>query len=698
MTVFSFYILVIAFAFSGEAIAQPRPNIILINLDDADHEILSPENLAIYFPHMQNFANEGIRFTNFHVTTPLCGPSRASLLRGQYAHNTGIRTNGTGFSRSNGFEGGMALYGAKGYHEQDISSWMKAAGYRTMHVGKFLHGDVVDILPSGWDDFHASRGASYYNTWRFTNRFSPQGEAYQDPPGVYRTNQESAEVLELVDEHVARDNGQPFFMYYAPLAPHLTGPGESMVEPKYENWWPNARMYRPLSVNEWDFTDKSTAIRDIPRLSAFDLFAIDEIHRSRLLSLKSVDDLIADLRAKLVQHGLQDNTWILLTSDNGFTNGHHRLLGKADCFDRSSRVPMYVIGPGVPAGAEANHLLAHIDICPTIAQLAQSGTPPWVDGQSFTPLLTQPENYDERSWRGSIMIENWETRTFYGSSRNTASIALRNYDSVYSEWANGSPEFYNLANDPEQLNNIYDQLSQPQQELLEGYLRVFWAAARAPDTTITEPYDMNELINKQLPLRGMAEDDSGVSAVRLAIVRFSDWNYWNGSGWQPGRVVVDAELTNPGQQLTTWSYPDIPRGQPVDDMVGVWARAYDDSGQFDRSLPFVVFRVDLQRPASWITYPEANQTINLLEATGGSFDEGGVSFIRIVVRDNDNGMYFDGSQWVNNWTWFGVGAALNGTWSYTNDQLHGNLTLSTRAVDSSGNVQKPPSIIHFQVQ
>ncbi len=695
--------LVLAVVAAGELAAQSKPNIILINLDDADGELLSPDNLTVYFPNLRRFADEGIRFTNFHVTTPLCGPSRASLLRGQYAHTTGIRTNGSSgpfASLSNGFNGGMAAYGSMGYHENDISSWMKAAGYRTMMVGKFLHSNSVDIVPSGWDDFHASRGSKYFGTWRFTNRFQPQGQGYANPANVYRTAQESLEVLELIDEHMARDNNQPFFLYCAPFAPHLPTPNTGgMVDPKYQQWWPNALMPLSAAVNEWDFTDKSTAIRHIPALTIGQSNTINQIYRDRLRSVRSVDDMFAALYARLFQYGLQNNTWIFLTSDNGFANGHHRLIGKADCFDQSTHVPTYVIGPGVAAGSQSNHLLAHIDLAPTIGQLAGANVPALVDGKSFVPLLYQPQNFDQRTWRDAIVIENWESRNSYGGVRyNTASVALRMYDSVYSEWADGSQEFYDLANDPHQVNNAYQWLPDEEKQLLAGYMRSLWSVPGPPETTITEPYDPNVLVNKKLPLRGMAEDDSGVSRVRLAIVRFSDWHYWNGVDWQPARVLVNAELTNPGQQLTTWSYSAIPRGQPNNDMIGLWARAYDDSGNFDRSLPVAVFRVDWQRPESWIVSPQPNQIVSRFAAQGGSFDEGGVSFIRMVVRNTDTGQYFDGVQWVDDWTWFYNGTNYDGSWSYANDDLQGNLMLSTRAVDMSGNVQKPPTIIYFRVQ
>ncbi len=677
-----------------------QPNIVLINLDDADFEMLSPQNLAVLYPNLQRFASDGICFNNFHVTTPLCGPSRACLLRGQYAHTTGIRCNDPFSYQSNGFSGGMASYGAAGYHDNDISAWMKAAGYRTMMVGKFLHHDVVNVVPSCWDDFYSSRGANYFGTARFSNKNNPQGEAYVEPIDVYRTVKESEEAMQLIDAHVARDGNQPFFLYLAPLAPHQQTPhtGEGMVEPRYQNWWPYARMPRTQAVNELDFTDKTTAIRDLAPLSPGDMDQLDVRHRERLLAVKSVDDMFAALTAKLAQYQLSDNTYVFLTSDNGFSNGHHRLTGKSDCFDRSTHVPMYVLGPGIPGGVATSHLLAHIDIAPTIAELAGAWSSPLVDGKSFVPLLFAPQDHDEHLWRNAILIENWESRIVNGANYNTSSLALRMYDAIYAEWGDGSREYYDLATDPEQLSNLIDTLPAFEQDFLADYLRTFRPVATAPETTITAPFEINELVNKKLPIRGMAEDDSGITRVRLVIKRLSDYWYWNGDSWQPDRVTVDASVTNPGQQLTTWSYDQIPRGQPQDDLIGIWARAYDDNRNYDTDLPWMVFRVDHTRPTSEILEPLIHETVPEFKIHGEAVDQGGVESLRLVIRDLNTGQYYDGLQWVNAWSYFVIPVKPNGRWNYDNPALQGSFFVSTRAVDESGNVQSPPTQTRFTVQ
>ena len=113
-----------SFLFASQLGAQ-KPNIVLINLDDADSELMIDSNLAGRYPNLNRLAQSGLRFTNLHVTTPICGPSRACFLRCQYAHHTGIRINNPSSSKSNGFGGGMRTYLDAGYFDDDLSIWMK---------------------------------------------------------------------------------------------------------------------------------------------------------------------------------------------------------------------------------------------------------------------------------------------------------------------------------------------------------------------------------------------------------------------------------------------------------------------------------------------------------------------------------------------------------------------------------------------
>ena len=138
---------------NAHASPRQKPNIILINVDDADTEMFSESNLETRFPNLHELSTRSVRFTNAHATTPLCGPSRACLLRAQYAHHCGIRVNEPDVPGAYGFDGGMRSYLDRGHASDDLSTWMQDAGYHTIQVGKFLHHDSVFTIPQGWDDF-----------------------------------------------------------------------------------------------------------------------------------------------------------------------------------------------------------------------------------------------------------------------------------------------------------------------------------------------------------------------------------------------------------------------------------------------------------------------------------------------------------------------------------------------------------------
>ena len=118
-------------------------------------------------------------------------------MRGQYAHNTGILVNEPNAAVANGMPGGIRHYRDQGFFENDLSTWMQDAGYHTMMVGKFLHGDFVTTLPSGWDDFYSYMGSKYFDFYKLTNE-EPQGKWVLSQPGAYRTNDETEDALKVI--------------------------------------------------------------------------------------------------------------------------------------------------------------------------------------------------------------------------------------------------------------------------------------------------------------------------------------------------------------------------------------------------------------------------------------------------------------------------------------------------------------------
>ncbi len=427
-----------------------RPDIIVINLDDADPSLIGSDAMQAHFPNMARLLDdEGLRFDRFYAADPLCGPSRASLLRGQYPHNTGITLNGRG-PADNGAVGSFELYWEKGYPEDDLPVWLDDAGYVTALVGKYLHeefpratGDNA-YVPPGWDDFRASLGGKYLETYQSHNgSFGPLES------GIFRTDDETASAVEIIGTHAAE---RDLFLYLAPFNPH--GGQPQIYADRHADAFEGATVERTPDYDEADLSDKPALYQGLGPLTEGEMGRFDATHRDRLRSLLSVDEMIGDVFAALEAAGTLDETYIFFTSDNGFQLGHHRMVAKNAHFERSSNVGLVARGPGIAPGT-SDALLVHIDLTATVLDLADVPIPDFVDGRSFAPLLRGDELADRP---GGILLEHREAITLRNMEMPQDYVALRRADEIYVEHENGEREWYDLAADPFQLENGYESL------------------------------------------------------------------------------------------------------------------------------------------------------------------------------------------------------------------------------------------------
>ena len=675
-----------------------RPNIVLINLDDADSDLFLPEMLAAFFPNMDNMARNGLQFTNVHATTPFCAPSRAALFRGQYAFNTGIKINDPGSNISNGFSGGYGEFVARGYHEDELGVWMKNVGYRTMHVGKYHHHNFNFEVPPGWDDFRASLGAPYYGGSRFTNKNAPSGIRYTTEPDQYQTTIDGDEAVELIQQHGSGD--QPFFLYVAPIAPHAANSGvpEDMVEHQYTNFAASHVIPDSPDLYELDQSDKPRHLRIELEPDQIELF--QRTYISRLRAVKSVDDMVGRIVEALEQAGVSDSTYILLTSDNGFQNGHHNLRGKIDPYHRTTNVPLIVAGPGVPANRYADHLLAHIDLCPTILHLAQSAVPASVEARSFIPLLFNPDNFDEESWQDSIMIENWSNRPHFGKRIQHGYTAIRRHHEIFVSWAHGVYEYYDLSVDPYQLNNSYTSLSVQQRQDLKRSIRRFRDRAVEPITTIDQRF-ANRIQNQNVRLRGYGEDDAGVLKTQVVVRSSSTQRFWNGDTWQDDWFGHMVNPRNRNQPLSIWNFRTrlTTETETGRDFLVFTYRSMDASNVFSNNVNFHVNVVDGKPPVvEFMDYGTHRPVFNSNVILSGEYFDG-VEFDRacMTVRKTGTDEYFNGTD-------FQVGRfeipieLISGTqWSLQLSLPAGRYIAGVKGFDVAGNRQHPANILRFRV-
>ena len=428
---------------SSERLNDPRPNIIVVLTDD------QPYHTVDYMPAVKNqLMKDGVVFENGFVTTPLCCPSRVSILSGQYVHNHEVYTDR------------MPLGGAPKYDDSEcVAVWLQEAGYRTAYFGKYLNGyediEPYGVVPPGWDVWKAflSKNLTADDDVGSTQYFfdfslSENGTAVEYPRS--KDNFSADVITNDALEFIRDERDTPFFMmvgYYNPHSPYIAAPRHKDTfranAGEYWDWV----QYRPPNFNEEDIRDKPDYIGDLSPLSPDE---VDTAHKQILRSLLSVDDGVASIMSALEMAGLDENTIIVYVSDNGLTLGDHRFGAAKNCpYEVCVKIPFIVHAPGMYAPRVDSHLVANIDLAPTIADWAGASAPDYVDGISMVPILED----SSAGWREDILFEHWPTEEGVGSMIPEF-YSIRTAEWKYTEYSTGEVELYDLVNDPFELENL----------------------------------------------------------------------------------------------------------------------------------------------------------------------------------------------------------------------------------------------------
>ncbi len=442
-----------------------RPNIVFLLTDDM--------NLADidYMPNVKSLlADAGVSFDNYYVSTSLCCPSRATNLRGQYAHSTGVESNGP---TNGGFET---------FHLSDeqstIGTWLQAASYRTALIGKYLNGYPNTVtrkfVPPGWDEWDSPAIGDPYQEFNYSLNQNGKLIHYGSDAADYGTDVYMRLATDFIQQ--SSKSGQPFFLYlnaYAPHEPATPAPADAAL-------FPDAQVPRTPSFNEDDVSLKPAWIQRLPKLTDEDIASDDALFQKRLQSLQAVDRGVAALIGELKKDNALSNTYFVFSSDNGFHLGQHRMLpGKTTAYEMDIHMPLIIRGPGVTPGARSAALVGNIDLAPTLAEMAGAKVPDFVEGRSLTRLIRDPTS----EWtRHAYLLERlgFSTRDAgseaapveppdnagEGAANQAPSgsdlplgvpplfIGLRSKGFVYVEWATGETELYDVGADPEELHNL----------------------------------------------------------------------------------------------------------------------------------------------------------------------------------------------------------------------------------------------------
>jgi arylsulfatase A-like enzyme len=325
---------------SPEQEAAPRerqarpPNVLIFVTDDQR----AARTLSV-MPHTRRFfARGGTRFRNAFATTPLCCPSRASILSGRYSHNHGVTRN---------------ELGGRLDERHALPAYLSSAGYRSAISGKYLQGIPLHTDPpyfERWDIF----SWGYYDRTHNVNGRPKLVRSYSTGH-VGRFAVDSLRRFE-------REDRAPWLLYVAPNAPHFP----FLPSEKYRRAPLPERSHGQVRL-ERDRRDKPPFVR----ASRFGRAKGNRIMKQQLRTLLSVDDMVERVVGTLRALGEERDTLAFFMSDNGYLLGEHRLFGKRLPYEPSVRIPLLMRWPGrVPAGTVEDRLVANIDIAPTVLDAA----------------------------------------------------------------------------------------------------------------------------------------------------------------------------------------------------------------------------------------------------------------------------------------------------------------------------------------
>jgi arylsulfatase A-like enzyme len=480
---------------ADRATATPRPNVVVIQTDDQTLEQVFAEYRnpfgirARVMPNTLDLVKKaGVTFNRYYASYPLCCPSRATLLTGRYAHSHGVISNDAP-------RGGWPGYQKKAIYRHNLGVWLQNAGYRTIHIGKFINNyggatkeDTTTDVPPGWNNWQtlaSDNGARRFYGYPLNVNGQIEGPfgsrdyedaSSKDDPGCpdsppilgscnYQTDVLTERAVEQIDSSAPSG---PFYLQVDFSAPHgdTVPPIGPEPAPRHYDSAVDTPLPKPPEFNEGNVSDKPSFIRDAAEhLDPLQIRRIKIEYQKGLESLRSVDEGVGRLIEALQRNGELANTYVFFISDNGFFFGEHRLeRAKFLPYEPAIHMPLLVRGPGIKPGSRSGELVANIDLAPTILRLTGASADRRFDGRSLV-----------RFWRDTalrtrrpILLESFINATDVdgdgvpdspGGASASIQAPIENYLGVrmgpymYVEYETGDRELYDLAKDPHQLNS-----------------------------------------------------------------------------------------------------------------------------------------------------------------------------------------------------------------------------------------------------
>lgn len=427
--------------------ALPLPtftNVVFILADDLDSALFQQ------VPRLAALSAKGMTFTNHVVTDSLCCPSRVSILRSQYVHNHQVVSN----TQATG--GGWPTFVARGEQTDYLPTWLQAARVNTGLIGKYLNeypDGRANVVPPGWNtwvvptiDKKNKTPWKAYTGYNYTLNINGKPKDYGSRPADFLTD-----VLARYATNFISTATSPFFLELATFSPHDPAP----VARRHGLDHLFTAVPRTPSFNV-------AGTAEVPWLAPFPVIPdtriakFDQLWQQRARSAESVADAVDTVLAKLAQTGHSNDTLVVVTSDNGFHAGVHRLpKGKRTAYREDTVVPLVLIGSGIPPGTRVTAMTSTVDFGVTFANIFGGEAPSWVDGRDLTPFFAGQR---PSTWRTGVISESMGNSLpgdpDYSPFSPPMFTALRTEKWLYTEYADGSIELFDLLLDPFEMINI----------------------------------------------------------------------------------------------------------------------------------------------------------------------------------------------------------------------------------------------------
>jgi len=415
---------------AAAAAADPRPNIFIYHLDDLRDAIPGGIDPLQYMPKATAWMADGRRYTQSFVSDPSCCPSRASMMTGRYPHNSGVPSQQDGAN----FDG-----------PHSMACYLQGAGYVTYEDGKFLTTWPKSTRPPCFT--HSTV------MWGGYNNVAVRVDGVSRTATGYSTTYLGNRGREYVT--AALGGSAPFLLYETPQAPHWVNVTQNGVTKKLAvpaANYASAPVGSCKVVGETDRSDKPAYVLR----QHYTLAEGQEMCASQMRAIMTADDEFDQTMQLLKDRGVLDNTLVILSSDNGYLWGEHQRWEKFTPYEPVIKVPLFVRWPGhITAGTDTTRQTSLVDILPTLLQAAGVTIPanaPRLDGESLLGASRRTTTYVEYyvdtvanpnipSWR---MIRRPGVK-FVLTYNATGAVIAR--------------EYYNLANDPNELTNLLGDAS-----------------------------------------------------------------------------------------------------------------------------------------------------------------------------------------------------------------------------------------------